>query len=68
MLPFNEMNYLKLLNISGEEMFELSFQAILILVVGLVLWRVMAVISKRKSKPTRSGYFDSKYTKKWKKK
>jgi hypothetical protein len=62
------MNILKLLAISKNEMLEISFQAILILVVGLVLWRVMAVISKRKSKPTRSGYFDSKYTKKWKKK
>jgi hypothetical protein len=62
------MNKLTLLAISEDEMFELSFQAILILVVGMVLWRVMAVISKRKSKSTRSSYFDTKYTKKWKKK
>jgi hypothetical protein len=62
------MNKLTLLAISKNEMLELSFQAILILVVGLVLWRVMAVISKRKSKPKRSSYFDTKYTKKWKKK
>jgi len=62
------MNKLPLLAISKNEMLELSFQAILILIVGLVLWRVMAVISKRKSKPKRSGYFDTKYTKKWKKK
>ena len=62
------MNKLTLLAISKNEMLELSFQAILILIVGLFLWRVMAVISKRKSKPKRSDYFDTKYTKKWKKK
>lgn len=62
------MNKLTLLAISQEEMSELSFQAILILVVGLVLWRVMAVISKRKSNPKKSNYFDSKYLNKWKKK
>ena len=62
------MNKLPQLAISKNEMLELSFQAILILVVGIVLWRVMAVISKRKSKLKRSDYFDTKYTKKWKKK
>ena len=62
------MNKLTLLAISREEMLELSFQTILILAVGLVLWRVMAVISKRKSNAKRSSYFDTKYTKKWKKK
>ena len=62
------MNKLTLLAISKNEMLELSFQAILILVVGLVLWRVMAVMSKRKSKPKRNSYFDTKYTKKWRNK
>jgi len=62
------MNNLTLLNISGEEMFELSYQAILILLIGLVLWRIMAVLTKRRSKPTKSNYFNTKYTKKWKKK
>lgn len=49
-------------------MFELSYQAILILLIGLVLWRIMAVLTKRRSKPTKSNYFNTKYTKKWKKK
>lgn len=62
------MTQLTLLVISEDEMLKLSFQAILILVVGLVLWRVMAVISKRKSKPKRSSYFDTKYREKWKNK
>jgi len=68
MLPFNKMNHLKLLNISGEEMFELSYQAILILLIGLVLWRIMAMLTKRRLKPKKSNYFDTKYTKKWRKK
>jgi len=62
------MNNLTLLTITEGEMLKLSFQAILILVVGLVLWRVMAVISKRKSKPKRSSYFDTKYKEKWRNK
>jgi len=62
------MNQLTLLEITEGEMLKLSFQAIVILVVGIVLWRVMAVISKRKSKPKRSSYFDTKYKEKWKNK
>ena len=49
-------------------MFELSYQAILILLIGLVLWRIMAVLTKRRLKPKKSNYFDTKYTKKWRKK
>ena len=62
------MKNLTLLSLSEGEMLKLSFQAILILVVGFVLWRVMAAISKRKSKPKGSNYFDTKYKGKWKNK
>ena len=62
------MTNLTLLSLSEGEMLKLSFQAIVILVVGFVLWRVMAAISKRKSKPKRSSYFDTKYKEKWRNK
>ncbi len=56
-----------LLEISEGEMMKLSLQAIAVLVVGLVLWRVMAAFSRKKSNPKGSDYFDTKYKDKWKK-
>ena len=57
-----------LLEISEYEMMKLGLQALLILVIGLILWKIMAAFSKKKAKPKGSSYFDTKYKDKWKNK
>lgn len=48
-------------------MLKLGLQSLFVLVLGLILWKVMAIFSRRKAKPKSSSYFDSKYREKWKK-
>lgn len=62
------MNYITLLQIKEIHVLKLGMQALLILVVGFILWKVMAAFSRKKSKPKGSSYFDSKYKDKWKNK
>lgn len=56
-----------LLNITEGDMLKLGLQSLFVLVLGLILWKVMAIFSRRKAKPKSSSYFDSKYREKWKK-
>jgi hypothetical protein len=46
----------------------LLVQVFAVLVLGLLLWRMMVVFHKRKNaKRKRSAYFDSNFTKQWRK-
>ena len=56
------------MEVTGSYVMQLTFQAFLILLLGLVLWRFMVAYSKRSSKPKGSSYFDTKYKDKWKRK
>lgn len=60
--------HISLLEIKEIHVLKLGLQALLILVIGFILWRVMAAFSKKKAKPKGSSYFDSKYKDKWKSK
>jgi len=53
------------MEITNSDVMQLTFQAFLILVLGMVLWRFMVSFSKKSSKPKGSSYFDSKYKDKW---
>ena len=55
-------------SINEGHMMKLALQAVLILVIGLVLWRIMARISQKSNRLKGSNYFQSKYKQKWKKK
>lgn len=44
---------------------QLTLQAFVILILGLVLWRLMVAYSKKSSKPKGSTYFDTKFRDKW---
>ncbi|RFC54236.1 hypothetical protein [Brumimicrobium aurantiacum] len=51
------------------EYIELLVQVFAVLIIGLVLWRIMAVFhKKKKAKRKPSVYFDSTFSKSWKKK
>jgi len=56
------------MGITNSYVIQLTFQAFLILILGLVLWRFMVAYSKKSSKPKGSNYFDTKYKDKWKRK
>jgi hypothetical protein len=50
------------------EYIELLVQVFAVLVLGLLLWRMMVVFHKRKNaKRKRSSYFDSDFSKQWRK-
>lgn len=49
--------------------FDLMLQTSLIIFAGIVLWRISAVMHKRKEQDrSRNSYFDTPYSKGWKKK
>ncbi|MDX1653173.1 MAG: hypothetical protein R3277_11810 [Brumimicrobium sp.] len=53
---------------SEAEYIELIVQAFAMLVLGLVLWRMMAVFhNRKKSQRNRSTFFESEYSKHWRK-
>jgi len=52
--------------INEMDIMKLALQAILILVLGLVLWRIMIKVSKNKNKTKGSSYFNTKYRDAWK--
>jgi uncharacterized membrane protein affecting hemolysin expression len=54
--------------LNENTMMDLALEAVLILVVGLVLWRVMARYTRKNNQPKGSSYFDTKYKNKWKRK
>jgi len=57
-----------ILAITTTQMLKLSLQAVFVLIMGLILWRVMAAFSRKKAKPKKTSYFDTKYKEKWKNK
>jgi hypothetical protein len=52
--------------ITSSEMMSLSFQAVFVLLAGFILWRVIVLFNKKKSKPKGSSYFNSQLSDKWK--
>ena len=54
--------------LNEQTMMDLALEAILILVIGLVLWRIMARFSRKNNKPKGSSYFNTKYKEKWRRK
>ncbi len=54
--------------VGNAAIIKLVFQTFLVLILGMIVWRVMVAYSKRKAQPKGSTYFDSKYKDKWKKK
>tara|TARA_B100000886_G_scaffold307796_1_gene241047 strand:- start:1020 stop:1193 length:174 start_codon:yes stop_codon:yes gene_type:complete len=54
--------------ISEENIMDLALETLLILVIGLLLWRIMARYSRKNNQPKGSTYFDSNYKKKWRRK
>ncbi|MEX1191286.1 MAG: hypothetical protein WED10_13740 [Brumimicrobium sp.] len=50
------------------EYIELIVQAFAVLVLGLVLWRLMVIFhKKKKTQRKRSGFFESEFSKNWRK-
>ena len=54
--------------IGNTAVVKLVFQTFLVLILGMIVWRVLVAYSKGKSQPKGSAYFDSKFKDKWKKK
>lgn len=53
---------------SEAEYIELIVQTFAVLILGLVLWRLMAMFHKKKKAQRKtSGYFDSEFSRNWKK-
>ena len=52
-------------NITEQNIMDLALESLLFLVIGLVLWRIMARYSRKNNQPKGSTYFDTKYKKKW---
>lgn len=44
-------------NMSSQEMMELAFTSIFVLIAGMVLWRLGGLIRKGKKEPKRSTFF-----------
>tara|TARA_B100000401_G_scaffold431915_1_gene368588 strand:- start:3269 stop:3442 length:174 start_codon:yes stop_codon:yes gene_type:complete len=55
-------------NITEQNIMDLALESLVILVIGLVLWRIMARYSRKNNQPKGSTYFDTKYKKKWRRK
>lgn len=54
---------------SDVEYMELLVQVFVVLIAGIVLWRLMVTFQRRKTaKRRQSAYFDNIYSKNWKKK
>ena len=54
------------MDLTSIDMIKLTAQSFLILILGMVLWRLMVAYSKKKSKPKGSTFFDTKYKDQWK--
>jgi hypothetical protein len=50
----------------STEMLYIALQAIMVLLAGFILWRVMIVFNKKKSKPKKSSYFSAELSNRWK--
>ena len=54
--------------LNENTMMDLALEALLILVVGLVLWRIMSKKKKKNNQTKGSSYFKTKYKEKWRRK
>ena len=54
--------------LTENHIIQLIIESFFVLVVGIVLWRIMARISRKTTQTKRSTFFDSKYKDKWKRK
>jgi hypothetical protein len=52
--------------VQSTQMLYVALQAIMVLLAGFILWRVMIVFNKKKSKPKKSNYFNSELSDRWK--
>ena len=52
--------------ITETDIMNLALRAILILVLGLVLWRIMAKLTNKTNRTKGSSYFSTKYRDAWK--
>lgn len=50
----------------GMAALNLMLKVMLILVAGVVIWRIMIVFNKKNAKPQGGSYFKRKYSDKWK--
>jgi hypothetical protein len=50
----------------SSQMLYIALQAIMVLLAGFILWRVMIVFNKKKSKPKKSSYFNAELSDRWK--
>ena len=48
-------------NITEQNIMDLALESLVILVIGIVLWRIMARYSRKNNQPKESTYFDTKY-------
>jgi len=52
--------------LEGMAAMNLMLKVMLILVAGIIIWRVIIMINKKNSKPKGGKYFQRKYSDKWK--
>ena len=53
-------------SIQGMAAINLMLKVMLILIAGIIIWRVIIIINKRNSAPKGGKYFQRKYSDKWK--
>jgi|TARA_B100001939_G_C16801786_1_gene556007 hypothetical protein len=54
--------------VTENHIIQLLLESFFVLVIGIVLWRIMARISRKNTQTKRSTFFDSKFKDKWKRK
>jgi flagellar biosynthesis/type III secretory pathway M-ring protein FliF/YscJ len=52
--------------LEGMAAMNLMLKVMLILVAGIIIWRVIIIMNKKNSKPKGGKYFQRKYSDKWK--
>jgi flagellar biosynthesis/type III secretory pathway M-ring protein FliF/YscJ len=52
--------------LEGMAAMNLMLKVMLILVAGIIIWRVIIMVNKKNSKPKGGKYFQRKYSDKWK--
>lgn len=57
----------QVLNFENSDLFPVILKAFLVLLFGLVIWRIMAQVLNKGAQPKQSNYFKSKYSDKWRK-
>jgi len=57
-----------MIEVTENHIIQLLLESFFVLVIGIILWRIMARISRKSRQTKRSTFFDSKYKEKWKRK